>query len=335
MFRLFPALFAAALFLCLSVPVSAQDVVPVRKGGTSQNVVSRPAPDAEALPESAPAAAGTPVTARPKTVDTAGEKAKPAPATAEPAAAPAPVAEDTEKAAAPVVKKTAKKPARKTTAAAADDSPRKSSPKKKPAAKEQAAASSKTAAADTAAMQQALAQLTLGSASAPYVLFEYGDLECPDSRFYNTQILPQLKAEYVDAGRVRYEARAMPLSQHPRAEAAEAACRAAAEQGKYWQMRAAVMANPGTLSDADLLAAAKAAALDTARYQKAVKSGRWAGVIREERAGGQQAGVTGTPTLILARVDANGQMASVFTTTEPKDYRQLKRALDRALRARR
>jgi predicted DsbA family dithiol-disulfide isomerase len=71
------------------------------------------------------------------------------------------------------------------------------------------------------------------------------------------------------------------------------------------------------------------------RFQKAVKSGRWLGVIREEKAGGQQVGITGTPTLVLARVDASGQMASIFTTHEPKDYRQLKRALDRAMRGRR
>ncbi len=67
-----------------------------------------------------------------------------------------------------------------------------------------------TAAALTASALPALAQdtrevkeMTLGSPDAPVTLIEYASLTCPHCADFHTQVLPQIKTDYVETGKVR------------------------------------------------------------------------------------------------------------------------------------
>lgn len=47
-------------------------------------------------------------------------------------------------------------------------------------------------------------QPVLGEPDAPVVVIEFGDYKCPSCQYWNERILPQLKADYIDSGKVRY-----------------------------------------------------------------------------------------------------------------------------------
>ena len=173
-------------------------------------------------------------------------------------------------------------------------------------------------------------QLSVGSAQAPFVLFLYGDLECPDSALFEAQLLPEVRRDFIDTGRIRLEARAMPLDTHPHAVQAEAAARCAGEQGRYWDMRRVLLANQSNLGTAAIEGYATDLGLDANAFGKSLKSGRWQEQVAEEKAQGAAAGIARTPTLVLARTQADGSLTHVWSAAEPKDYPALKRQLDRA-----
>ena len=54
--------------------------------------------------------------------------------------------------------------------------------------------------------------VVLGAADAPITMVEYYSLNCPHCAAFHAQILPGLKADYVDTGKVRFVMRDFPLS---------------------------------------------------------------------------------------------------------------------------
>jgi protein-disulfide isomerase len=156
-------------------------------------------------------------------------------------------------------------------------------------------------AADTAGFRG----YTMGSPTAPIEVVEYGDLECPNCASFATVQFPDIKARLIDPGKVLYRYRDFPLDsphKHPRVAAHAAAC--ADEQGKYWEVQAAMFQrqpdyalvdNPmGPLTDI-----MKGAGLDIDKWTTCMKSAKFAGRIQ---ATGNQAtalGMTGTPSFLI------------------------------------
>ena len=66
-----------------------------------------------------------------------------------------------------------------------------------------------------------------------------------------------------------------------------------------------------------------------------MKSSRHKSEIDKEVADAGRIGVAATPTLILVYIAPDGQMRTVCTVSEPKDYNALKRRLERAMGIRR
>jgi protein-disulfide isomerase len=60
------------------------------------------------------------------------------------------------------------------------------------------------AAAEPAAEAVAIQEMALGQPDAPVTVIEYGSLTCPHCATWHQTSLPQLKAEFVDEGQVRY-----------------------------------------------------------------------------------------------------------------------------------
>lgn len=65
---------------------------------------------------------------------------------------------------------------------------------------------------------------TLGKAEAPVTVIEYASLTCPHCAEFHNNVLPRIKAEYIDAGKVRMVFRDFPLDQAALAAAAVARC---------------------------------------------------------------------------------------------------------------
>src|SRR3989344_7320374 len=72
----------------------------------------------------------------------------------------------------------------------------------------------------------------LGDKNAPVTIIEFSDYQCPFCRKFWTEILPSIKSEYIDTGKVKFVYRDFPLTSiHPSAEPAAEATNCVREQG--------------------------------------------------------------------------------------------------------
>src|SRR4028118_2203338 len=109
-----------------------------------------------------------------------------------------------------------------------------------------------------------------GAENAPLTVVHYGDFQCPFSgQAYH--VIKELQNSLGD--NLRYVFRYFPLDDiHPNAMEAALAAEAAASQGKFWPMYAALFENQEALSHAHLLQYAKHIGLDEEEFARALKS---------------------------------------------------------------
>ena len=75
------------------------------------------------------------------------------------------------------------------------------------AAEDQAAPAKEAAPAESA-----LPDMVLGKDDAPVTIVEYSSLSCPHCAVFHRDVLPALKSEYIDTGKLRYIEREFPLN---------------------------------------------------------------------------------------------------------------------------
>lgn len=137
----------------------------------------------------------------------------------------------------------------------------------------------------------------LGSATAPLVLVEYGDFQCPHCAAA-VPIVSRLRQEFGAALLLVY--RHFPLSKvHPLARPAAEASEFAAEHNKFWEMHDALFARQRELSIATLADIASSLALDATALQEALASARFRQKVQDNFADGMRSGVNGTPTFFV------------------------------------
>ncbi|HST38361.1 MAG TPA: DsbA family protein, partial [Conexibacter sp.] len=110
----------------------------------------------------------------------------------------------------------------------------------------------------------------------------YADYECP--------YCAVLEARLRDAGARRIFRHFPVKSKHPRAWAAACAAEAAALQGRFWEMHAALFADQGRLEDPHLWARAERLGLDVARFDAARRSDAVVERVRGDFRAGVKAG---------------------------------------------
>nr|WP_227658947.1 MULTISPECIES: thioredoxin domain-containing protein [unclassified Corynebacterium] len=172
---------------------------------------------------------------------------------------------------------------------------------------EQTAAASATQGSDSDAALKALIERreaddprALGDVNAPVVMVEWTDLRCPFCGFFSREILPTLKKEYVDTGKVRIEFRDV-VYFGDRSAAASAAARAAAEQDRYVEYLQAVYARAPEsghpeLPDEELVEIAKEVGVpDMGRFTTDMKDPQLRAAAEEETNQARQWGVQGVP----------------------------------------
>jgi protein-disulfide isomerase len=102
------------------------------------------------------------------------------------------------------------------------------------------------------------------------------------------------------SGKVRWIVRDFPLSFHDRARPAAIAAKCAQNQGKYWEMYAALFDNQRDLSDKAFEDSAKKIKLDMDKWKQCVSSpAAVTALIDENFESGQKFGVTGTPAFFI------------------------------------
>ena len=150
----------------------------------------------------------------------------------------------------------------------------------------------------------------LGKENAPLVLIEYTDYQCPFCQRYHNDSFAQIKTNFIDTGKIRYISRDFPLPFHENARRSATAARCAAEQGKFWELRHTMIVNANQLQADKLGGYAQAASMDVPKFQACVDSDKYRAAIDKDIAEGSAAGVSGTPSFVLGRVE-NGQLQGV------------------------
>jgi len=143
-----------------------------------------------------------------------------------------------------------------------------------------------------------------GSATAPVIIVEFSDFQCP----YCRQVQPTLKnllAKY--EGKVSLAYRDFPLREiHPQAQSAAEASRCAGEQGKFWKYHDLLFANPNKLNREGLVEHARNLKLDEKQFDSCVSSTKYKAKIEEDLQEGIRAGVNGTPGFFINGILLSG-----------------------------
>ncbi len=172
---------------------------------------------------------------------------------------------------------------------------------------------------------------TRGSADAPVAVIEYADFECPYCGAFSQRTLPAIDRDFVQTGRVEWAYASLPLQEiHPHALNAAEAAECAARQGRFWEMHDALFADQEHLDQASLVDHARRLGLNLAEFSACVQ-GEGADAVRKAAASVRAAGISVTPTFLIARRESDGTLRLTQTVVGAVDYQAFKQALDEAL----
>jgi protein-disulfide isomerase len=122
-------------------------------------------------------------------------------------------------------------------------------------------------------------------------------------------VKPQLVAQYVEPGQVRFEFRDYAFRGPEAVRAAEAAA-CAEDQGAFWRFHDTLYLNltgPGSFTDARLKQMAGTLGLDTGAFNSCLDSGEKRSDVEQSLASGQEQGVDSTPTILVDGVEVPWQ----------------------------
>jgi len=143
--------------------------------------------------------------------------------------------------------------------------------------------------------------MALGSADAPLMIVEFSDYQCPYCQRFHAEVLPELRRNFIDTGKVRLVFKDLPLAMHREALPAAVAARCAAAQGKYWEMNEALFANQAKLSAGLYARLAEALHLDLKAFEACRTDPATTQAVRRDTREAQQFGLTSTPSFLMGR----------------------------------
>lgn len=155
----------------------------------------------------------------------------------------------------------------------------------------------------------------IGSDSAPIVMVEFSDYQCPFCRRHFEETHGQLMEKYVNTGKLQIVFKDFPLSFHPMAGPSANAARCAGDQGKYWEMHDKMFTEEakggtGTVSYTvdDLKKWGSEIGLNTATFNACVDAGTYNSQVTSNMNDGSVAGVSGTPSFFIGPRGGTGQL---------------------------
>jgi protein-disulfide isomerase len=167
----------------------------------------------------------------------------------------------------------------------------------------------------------------LGRADAPVTLVEFVDYECSFCRQYHARVFERLRKEFVDTGLVRYVVRDFPLQMHENSVTTARAARCGAQQGRFWEMRHALL-TARRLDVDGVVAAGRGAGLDPIKLRDCVVNAKVNASIKQDREEGLRIGVDTTPAFVIGRSKGDRVEGELFVGSKPYEvYESRIRAL--------
>jgi protein-disulfide isomerase len=186
--------------------------------------------------------------------------------------------------------------------------------------------------ASTAALIDGIPQRgnVLGRATAPVVLVEYADPQCPYCAVYARDVLPTLIRDYVRPGEVQLVFRGLSFL-GPGSETALRTATAAGSENRMWNVLELLFRNQGPenawVTDELLRSIVVASGADATRVVDARDSAPVTGAIGSWARQAQLHGVNGVPAFFVGRRGASLQRVPIRTLS----VTELRAALDAAL----
>jgi len=146
-----------------------------------------------------------------------------------------------------------------------------------------------------------------GNLNAPITIVEFSDFQCPFCAKFHSTTLPQLQANYIDSGKVKFVYRDFPIqSIHPNAVPVALASECADEQGMFWEYHDLVFENQKKwqgLSGSRMVNTFEQYALElglnTSDFNTCFESGKYADEVTKDLRDGTSYGITGTPGFFI------------------------------------
>jgi protein-disulfide isomerase len=165
-----------------------------------------------------------------------------------------------------------------------------------------------------------------GKASAPVLVEEYGDFQCPHCLDFQRTVVPTID-QLVNQGKVRFDYHPIAFI-GPESTTAANAATCAGDQGKFWQYHDALFAaqgpeNSGTFSNTELQRIAQQVGVAGDKFNTCLRNGTYDGWVAKITDDASRRGVNATPTVLV-----DGQVAPNALTAQG-----LQQAVDSALAA--
>jgi len=169
----------------------------------------------------------------------------------------------------------------------------------------------------------------LGRSEAAVTVVEFADLQCPHCRRLLLDTFPQIKAAYIDTGKVRFVSLDLPLARHVFAMPAAEADRCAGEQGKFWQFRDAILIDQTPATSKEIMLQAGRLGLSLARFENCLRSHRYQSAIEQDERDAAALHIAGTPSFFIGRVTGGWLQGIELVGALP--YSAYQEIIDRAL----
>ena len=156
------------------------------------------------------------------------------------------------------------------------------------------------------------AAFVIGDPIAPVTIVEFTDYQCPFCARHAMETLPQIKANFVDTGQVRYVIMDFPIvNNHPQATKAAEAARCAGDQDAYLEMHDLIFINQQQWSrnpqaEGLFVDYAEQIGLNMGEFTTCLESNRYETAVLANLQTGVDLGIRGTPSFFLNGYFVNG-----------------------------
>jgi protein-disulfide isomerase len=173
----------------------------------------------------------------------------------------------------------------------------------------------------------------MGPSDAPILLMAFSNYQCLPCRQFARGALSGIKKDYIDAGKVKFLFRDLPLRSNPQAFAAATLAHCAGEQGKYWEMHDLLFKNVDAVDKGELVELGKQLeGVDFPALSSCFLSRKYDAEITRDFEEAKEIGAKGAPCFIIAKNTKNSVLDGVFlrgAQPYPVFQRQIEQLLNR------
>ena len=170
----------------------------------------------------------------------------------------------------------------------------------------------------------------LGDSPAREGVVEITDFQCPYCKRFHDQAFRQLKATYIETGKIQYFVRDFPLGFHGQAKGAAVAAHCAGEQGAYWPMYDELLTNQHHLGPDLNEELANSHQLGVPEFLICLENPEQAKAVEADLAYGQSIGVRGTPNFYIGRIQ-DGKLAGATRISGAQTFQRFQQVIDSLL----